>query len=195
MLNREIKKPKIKFLAGFTIIELMVVITIITIFTSIVISNFYKIRFKFSISRVSYQLGQDLSKAQNMALSAMIYKDLSGIEQAVDGYGVYVDLEILGNKKYVIYADRAPGNEQYDSSDYIVDTIDFSAKEPGIIIQGMQNIIGQRVSINFNSSNLNTNIVDLEGGQNYMDIILAIESDVTNNRRVSVNTKGLVEVK
>ena len=180
---------------GFTILELIVVITIVLIFITIVISNFYKIKFQFSISRVSYELGQNLNKAQNMALSSLVYKDLSGTVQEVDGYGVYIDLGVLGNKKYIIYADKSPGNEQYDSLDYIVDTIDFSIKESGIIIKDMQNIIGQNVSINFNSSNLNTNIVQLVAGQNYVNIFLSVESDEASTRIVSINTSGLIEVK
>lgn len=189
------KKCNYDNIAGFTIIELLVVITIVTVFIIVVISNFSQIRLQFALSRTAYKFNQDLKKAQNMALSSVPYKDSSGVEQAVDGYGVYIDLDTSGNKKYVIYADKYPGNQQYDSFDYIFETVDFSLVEPGVIIKQMDNIVGNQGSINFNSSNLDTKITQLSPGKDSIDITLALESDLANAKIISVNISGLIEVK
>ena len=39
-----------------------------------------------------------------MALSQVQYKDSGGSLQAISGYGMYVDIVSLDNKKYIIYA-------------------------------------------------------------------------------------------
>src|SRR3989344_643467 len=137
---------------GYTIIELIVVIAVVAIFMVIVISNFPKFKLQLSLSRVTYAFEQNVRRAQDMALSQVQYRDSGGNLQEVSGYGVYVDIGSLGNKKYIIYADRAPGNQQYDALDYLVDTIDFSSNEPGVIIKQINNVVSNKVIVNFNSS-------------------------------------------
>lgn len=179
---------------GFTIIELLVVIGIVAILAVIVISNFSQIKFQLALSRVSYKFNQDIRRAQSMASSAVVYQDASQNEQPVDGYGVYVDLTNIGNKRYIIYADKSPGNEQYDVSDYIIETVDFSVNEPGIIIKQLDNIVGNNTSINFNISDLHTQIHQLNSGQNNVNVVFAVESNQTKTKIVSANTFGLIEV-
>ena len=180
---------------GYTIIELLVVIAIIAIFMMIVISNFPKSKTQFSLSRATYKFEQDLRRSQDMAFSQVEYRDSNSNLQAVNGYGVYADIGSLGNKKYIIYADRAPGNEQYDALDYLVDTIDFSLTEPGIVIKNINNVSLNKLSVNFNSSDFQTTIVELNPSQSIVDVVFALENDLTNTKIVSVNTSGLIEVK
>jgi prepilin-type N-terminal cleavage/methylation domain-containing protein len=178
---------------GFTIIELLVVIAIMTGFFIVVISNFSQIRFRFALSRTAYKFNQDLRRAQNMALSFSLYKDSEGTEAPVDGYGIHIDLDILGNKKYIIYADKQAGNQQYDSSDYIIEEIDLKLSEPGIIIKEINNVAGNKVSVNF--SELRVEISQLISDQSNMDVVFAVESDQSIISTVSVNTAGLIETK
>jgi len=180
---------------GFTIIELLVAVAVISALLIIVISNFPYTRLQFSLSRVTHQFAQDVSRAQNMALSAVPYKDSFDVEQNVDGYGLYVDFDSLGNKKYIIYADRNPGNQQYDALDYVVGTVDFSSTEPEIIIKEISNVSGNNASVNFNSSNLTTTITQLNAGQNSVIVVFALASDLTKTKTVSINSSGLIEVK
>lgn len=180
---------------GFTIIELIVVIAVVSIIPTIVIVNLPKIKLQFSFSRVAYKVAQDLRRSQDKALSQVIYRDSQGAIQAISGYGTYIDISGLGNKKYIIYADKSPGNQQYDASDYIVETIDFSQTEPGIVIKQLDNVAANKASINTDSTSLNTQITQLNPGQNNVNIVIALESDLTKTRTISVNTAGLVENK
>lgn len=179
---------------GFTIIEAIVVVAIILSFFSITVSNFSKSKLQFSLSRVVFKFGQDLSRAQNMALSDVPYKDSLGVEHQVDGYGLHVDLIGLGNKKYIIYADKSPGNQQYDVADYTVETIDFSLSEPGIVISQINNITGSNVSVNFNSSNLLTTINSISVGQTDVFFVFAQSANLLNTKSVLANKSGLIEV-
>ncbi len=179
---------------GFTLIEVVVVIFVILILFTIVISNFSASKQQFSLSRVASQFEQDVSRAQNMALSSVPYKNSLGVEQQIDGYGVYVDLTSLGNKKYILYADKSPGNNQYDVSDYIISQIDFSSNEPGIVIKQINNITGNNTSINFKLSNLLTSISQITAGQNSISVVFTEVSDLTKTKSVLINKSGLIQV-
>ncbi len=173
--------------------EFIVVVSIIVIILSITISNFSQIRLQFSLSRVAYKFAQDVRRAQDMAMSSVQYKDANGVVQSISGYGVYIDPDTLGSKKYIIYADKAPGNQKYDASDYTVETIDFSKTEPGVKIKEILYIDGANLSINYNSSDLKTTITN-PGNNSGVNVYFSFESDVTVTKKVGVNISGLIEV-
>jgi len=176
---------------AFTIIEVILVVVVIAIITFVALVNFPKAKLQLSLSRVTYKFEQDVKRAQAMALSSTQYQDSSGILHPVAGYGVYVDQS--NNKQYIIYADKTPGDQQYEVGDYVVETIDFSATEPGIIIKQLNNISGSTVSINFSPPSPLTTITPVPT-QNSVDVVFASQSDTTNTKVVSVNTAGLVQV-
>ena len=178
---------------GFTIIELLVVIAIIAVLAAVALSNFPQVKLQFSLSRVAYKFDQDVRRSQNLALSAVQYKDSFGNVQPVYGYGVLVDTTNLGNKKYLIYADKN-GNQAYDNQDYVVETVDLSASEPGIIIKEIDQISGTSTSINTNEANLATNIANLSVGQTQVSVVFALESNPATTRTISINTVGSVTV-
>lgn len=180
---------------GFTIIELIVTISIISVLLVVSIANFPNIKLQFALSRVTYTFAQNVRKAQGMALSGVPYKDSLGIEKPVDGYGIYVDIGSLGNKKYILYADKFPGNQEYDASDYVVDAVNLSSSEPGIIIKEIDGVLLNKASINFQKPDSDVEITDLESGQSSAQIVFAQDSDATKTRAVLVNTTGLIEVK
>ncbi len=191
---------KVKNSKGFTIIELIIVIGLITILPTVVISNFSQIKMQFALSRTVYKFAQDLRVAQDLALSSKPYTDSFGQSQPVAGYGIYLDARManqLGNKKYITYADKEEAgfsDSQYTLSDYIVSEFDISLQEPGIIIKETNNPSGNFASINFSPPNPSTTITSLPQNQNALEVIFAVESDLNNTRKVIINTTGLVEV-
>ena len=181
--------------AGFTIVELVVVVAIIALFPLIVIPNFPQIKLQFALSRVSHKFAQDVRRAQSLTVSSTLYKDSLGNEQPINGYGIFVDVTGLGNKKYIIYADKDPGNQQYDLSDYIVETIDFGQDESGVVIQQINNVFGNKVSFNFAPPSPDTTIIQLNTSESSAEVVFALESDASKTRSVWINGAGLVEVK
>ena len=180
---------------GFTIVEVLVVVMVISLVLMVTIVNFPFAKLQLTLSRVTYKFEQDVRRAQNMALSSFQYKDENGVFQEVAGYGVYVNLAILGNKKYIIYADTFPGNKQYDAFDYVIETVDFSLSELGIIIKQIDNVVSNAVSVNFESPVFDTFISQLHQNQNTAKFIFAIETKPEKTKSVWVNTSSLVEVK
>lgn len=190
------QSPRCESGAGFTMIEMLVVVAIIAILPTIIISNFPKIKLQFALSRSAYAFAQDIRRAQDMSLSAMQYQDGEGNIQAISGYGVYLDMNNLGNKKYIIYADAYPGNHQYDNAlDYIVETLDMSVSEPGVIIKEIKHVFSNTVSINFSPPNPSINITSFNEQEHSIDVVFTLEDDLSREKIVSINTAGLIEVK
>jgi len=182
---------------GITIVEVIVTIFIITMFSGIIISDFPKVRKRFALSTAAHNLAQDLRRAQDMGLSGVQLVDVGGEELPVKGFGLYINLNSIGgNKRYIIYGD-SNGNEQYDYDiDYDLYLIDMNNETKGVIIEGLYNVLESRhVSINFSPPNPKTSISGLEEGMSRIKIILALESDTATTREVYVNTSGLIETK
>ncbi len=180
---------------GFTLVELLVVISIVVIFPTIVVSNFPAVKLQFALSRQAHNFAQDVRSTQDRALSALDFNDQFGVSQSIYGYGVFIDTSSLGNTKYIIYADKDPGNRYYDELDLVVAIVDFSTSEPGIIIKEVQNAIGQSISINFAPPKPSTTISVLDEGQQGINVVFAMESDPEKTKIVFINTSGLIEIK
>lgn len=182
---------------GITIVEVIVTIFIITMFSGIIMSDFPKVRKRFALSTATHNLAQDLRRAQDMSLSGIQLIDVEGEELPVKGFGLYINLNsIVGNnKEYIIYGD-SNGNQQYDHDiDYNLYLIDMNDEVKGVIIEGLYNVLENHVSINFSPPNPKTSISGLEEGMSRIKIVLALESDNTITREVYVNTSGLIETK
>ena len=176
---------------GYTILELMVVVSIVSALCFFVAFGLIKVKLQFALSHTAYQFEQNLRKTQEMSLLTNQYKDENGQLQPVAGFGGYIDLS-QNNKEYTLYADHVPRNQMYNAinEDYLVSTVKL---EPGIIIAQIQNIIGDQVSINFKPPNPITSIQPLPS-QNRICVVFAIESYPDHMKRVSINTAGLIEV-
>lgn len=101
-------KLKIKnYPAGITLVEIVVVVFIIALFTVILVSDFPRMLRQMALSRVAYNFAQNLRKAQDLGLSGIQLMDISPTPRsiAVKGYGLYIDL--ANPKQYIIYADVA----------------------------------------------------------------------------------------
>ncbi|MBI2053745.1 MAG: prepilin-type N-terminal cleavage/methylation domain-containing protein [Candidatus Staskawiczbacteria bacterium] len=191
------KVPSFKNNNGITLVEIIVTIFIILMFSAIIMSDFPKIRRQFSLSAATHRLAQDLRRAQDMALSGTQLVDEAGQPILAKGFGIYINLSSLNgnNKQYILYGDK-DGDEQYDSSaDYTVDVIDMDKETKNIIIQGIYNTLLDSCSINFSPPNPKTSISNLQSGVNRVKIVLAEEVNSAITREVYVYTSGLIETK
>lgn len=181
------------FQAGITLIEIMVIISVIAILSGIVVSDFPKIKLQLSLSRASHILVRDLKLAQDLSGSGTQITILENEIVTPVGFGVYVDNESLGNKKYYVYAD-INGDKQYQAIDYIYKEIDFEQLEPGIIIKEIRGA-SSKLDINFTSPNFSTTISNLLPGNEVVEIVLIIEKYPNIYRSIYVNKAGLIQSK
>ncbi len=111
--------------AGFTIIELLVVITIIVITSGFVVVNFKKASESGKLQRTTQQIIQNIRKAQDMALSSVEVRDT-----IYNYYGVYFNKNTMPDSFYVF----ASNNTVYNSGEEVGSAIEL---EDGIIIYAL----------------------------------------------------------
>ena len=208
--------PNIKNLNnGITLVELVVVIFIIVIFSSIVIADFPKIKKEYALSRATYKLAQDLRRVQDMGLSGVKLTDSNGVLVQTKGYGIYMDIRGAQlTQQYMLYADTCPSVNSKDyyvqadplfclnyggqqaGQDYIVDTINVDDDNSGVFIKSINGSAATAISINFTPPNPNISITDNTGNNNYANVIivLALRSDTSITRTVTINKSGLITV-
>ncbi len=91
-----------KFQKGLTLIELMAVVTMITIVTGIVFANYGIGRDSLALERASQKLYQDFRLVINMAMAG---------STTDAGYGIYFNISTEEDrKKYIIYKDIEDGS-------------------------------------------------------------------------------------
>lgn len=179
---------------GISLVEIIVMILLIGVFSTIIISDFPKVLRHFALSRSVYKMAQDLRKAQDLGLS--------GVEtNNARGYGFFIDLD-QSDTKYLIYADL-DGNALYDQSqDPIIDEVDVSKENPDVYIKRFKNIVGSYTSINFSPPHPDIYILKKCSGIDCEDstdisrvgIVLGLHSDNSAERTVWMNTSGLINV-
>ncbi len=169
---------------GFTLIELIVVITVIAILTIIILPD-HKIGGQgFALQRSGYELAQNIRRAQEMAMSA---KKFHGVVPF--GYGIYLE---AGSTSYILYADVSPGDQRWGAGDSIVERIEL---ETGIKIQSVS---PPRLSINFSPPRPKTRISGIISigivDKDKATITLAVIADPLRTKIIRVNRAGLVSI-
>jgi len=99
---------------GFTLIELIVVISIIVLITALTLPNYRAGDKLLALQRATHKLSQDLRRAQEMAISA---KEFEG---EVSAYGIYLNED--QPTKYILFAD-IDGDQEYSGLNEQVEEI------------------------------------------------------------------------
>jgi prepilin-type N-terminal cleavage/methylation domain-containing protein len=195
---------------GITLIEIIVVIFIIGIFSVILVSDFPKIQRQFALSRAAYKLGQDIRRAEDLGLSGV--QMASGIK----GYGIFLNTFLVPNQ-YIIYAD-VNGDQKYNgnfiftdndicsqaripTADCVIEKVDvtkenYSLQIKKILYAGetINSGVGKYVDINFSPPDPTVKINEIPDGVNKVGIVLELKTD-PQTRVVWINRAGMIEVK
>jgi prepilin-type N-terminal cleavage/methylation domain-containing protein len=103
---------------GFTLTELLVVMTIVSILTTLTLFSFRTAEKQFALQSAVYKLAQDLRRVQEMAMAT---REFQG-EVPQKGYGVYFD--ISEPEHYILFAD-IDGDYEFNGSSEIVEDIEI----------------------------------------------------------------------
>lgn len=197
--------PNIKYSdKGITLVEIVVVIFIIVMFSMIVVADFPKIQRQSALSRVTYKLAQDFRKTQDLGLSGVQINDKYGNLIKAQGYGIYINFN-EPITQYIIYADvdRSQTYNANQSCDFperdpyidcAIETIDISKENSRLYIEPVKHISGTLTSINFMPPGPTVNIQNITSGYSDIEIVLGITSDSSLKRIVLVNKAGLINV-
>lgn len=186
---------------GFTLVELLVVIFIISLLLTIVMINYRSTEKYFTLQRSAHRLTQEIRNAQQNTMS------MSVINGSIpNGYGIYFTKQ-GDNYDIYLYADIGEPFETYDPSDSIVDTI---YKETDSVylekeIPSAQLVKIKDIKVNGNSANEATinfkppdpSVKLMDGNQieySTITIILALKNDEEEIKVINVNKAGLIEI-
>ena len=180
---------------GFTIIEILLVMFLITIFTGMTLVNYKSGGKSLALQRSANKMSQDIRIAEQKALSSA--KCVETGNNTEDSYGVYFEKKsrIIDGKKYIIYAD-ANDSEEYENEivDKTVGDDIFLEKNAYISEIKIDGSSVDYASINFQAPEPTINII---GGNpvvsgDKVEITIAQESG-TKIFTVKANTAGLIE--
>lgn len=161
---------------GFTLAELLVVIGIIALISTVVFANYRQGEKHFSLQRASYALVQDIRSAQNMAMGA---RTVAGV--VPEGYGIYFNTSTP--TQYKIFADNGDG--LYGGGDTDVTTLQF---ESGIAITSLST--GGTLSVVFFPPDPS---VLISGNELITSASITINYEGGPARIISVNKAGLIQ--
>ena len=187
-------KPQIKIMKkrpGFTLIELIVSISVITIITAIFLANYRTATKRSDLRMTAQRVVSDIRLAQNYSLGLTSYGPEGMKTPPTGGWGVVFDLANLGNKQYVIFADDN-GNKVFNAGESIESYGAVITKLPeNTIIDSIS--IGHRVDVNYLPPDPIVTLSGSAGTHQSVDIVLR-DTQANQTKTIRVNFLGLAEV-
>ncbi|MFH1667875.1 MAG: prepilin-type N-terminal cleavage/methylation domain-containing protein [Candidatus Komeilibacteria bacterium] len=175
------KKRYLANQSGFTLVELLVVIFIMSLLTSLILISYRSSEKRYALNQAAQQLVSNLRKAQSMAMSGV------GIREQYCGYGIKVDSGSSPGS-YIFYADKSGNcqnsNNKYDASDDIIETINLPNQ---IIIQA-----SSPADFFFKSPDPTTYINQVSVSGVGRTITLEVESG-SLSKMITITTAGLIQ--
>jgi prepilin-type N-terminal cleavage/methylation domain-containing protein len=110
----KIKKNNSK---GFTLVETIVVIAVVSILSIVMMANYQGSQKQQSVQRAAHQLAGDIRRAQNMAMAST---EQGGV--IPDGYGIYI---IKNSNSYILFADTNNNQSRNGTGDEDIELINF----------------------------------------------------------------------
>jgi len=176
---------------GFTLLEITVVVSMITLLTIILLANYRAGQGELSLRRSVQKMAQDIRRAEQMAMSAKECQNIIACPQGgvpAGGYGLYIYKYRIYDDTYFIYADS--GNERYDSDEEI-ETIYL---EKWVFISKLEPV-SAKFSINFKPPDPVVKIKD-QAGTDKEDVVISISLRANSARckKIKVNKAGLIDI-
>lgn len=172
-----------KFCRGTTLIEMLVVISIVALITGIVLANYKVGQSNYYLLHTSQKLVSDLRRAQDLSLNVKKVTFSEG-QDSLYGFGVH----ITSASSYEIFADKdAPSTADYGkltSGDYTVETITL----PKEIIFDLDSYLGDV----FFSAPFGRLVVDGAPALSSVVLTLKIGSSGTSLKTITINVNGLI---
>ncbi len=182
------KKYNKKFLLGFTLVEILIVMSIILILLVVIFSGYSAGRKGLALQRSAHKLAQDLRRAQEMAMSAAEFRE----KVPGGGYGIYFTPD--NNERYYLYADTSPipyGDQEYTPGED-AGPIEIIILEKDIYIS---DIPQNSLSINFSPPDPTTTITGTgDGTEATITLCIKGSNCLGQTKKVKVNKSGLIYI-
>lgn len=169
-------------------IELLVIIGIVSILSSIMFIDYGKNGKQFALSRSAQKLSQDLRRTQEMAMSA-----LSG-DASTNGYGIYFNKGTGNETQYIIYRNDNENMYYEAGTDSIKETIiiEDGLKICDILDNGVSEV-DNIISVSFEPPDPITYIESNYAGHE-ASIKLCVISNESQFKTIKINNTGRIEI-
>lgn len=169
---------------GFTLVELLVTISIMGILLGILIFNFPKGKQQLALQRSAHKILQDLKAVQESSMSAKA-EECPG-EVNARGFGAYFDQS--SPNSYILFAD-CDNSHTYNYGDKNLKSPQVDL-EKGIKISSLSP--NSPLSVVFSPPSPTTYI----NGYTIYDaqLTISLESDVSKTKTIKINKAGLIEI-
>lgn len=177
--------------SGFTLIELIVSVSIIIMVTGIFLANYSSANRRTDLTMAAQKLVADIRLAQNYALGLARYGSSGSTTVPPGGWGIHFDLSVYGNNRYVVFADDN-GDAVYESGEDIISSgAQVTVLPNNITIDSLT--LGNSADITFLPPDPLTTITGASATSSQIDIVLK-DTKTQSIKTVRVNFLGLAEV-
>ena len=172
--------------AGYTITELLVVVAIITLMTSLILPNWRSGERSLALERTASQIGQNIRRVQELAMRAQAFTCQTG---SISGYGVF--FTTASPNSYILFAE-CNGTNAYEAG--IDAIVEVAPMETGIALQDivLDGVPGTAASIVFLPP---SPLVFLKpGNPSEIQVVLERTDGASGMRTVTTSSKGVIDI-
>ena len=193
MFKKNITKYK-NFKKGFTLIEMLMVVSIFAVITSTVLTSHSKFSGNLLLGSLAYDVALSIRQAQVFGLSVREVSVGSGVFNV--GYGVHFDNNL--DTSYILFADLND-NSEYDGPNEIVEVFNINNKYRisdlcGLTPNGTTCVGGvSTIDIVFKRPDPDA-IISSNTGVNHRKAEVILQSPSGKERKVSIWTTGQISV-
>jgi type II secretory pathway pseudopilin PulG len=197
MLSKKIKEENFR---GVTLVELLVIISIVALLSALVFPNYKKEAQQLALQRSASKLYQDSRRVAEMSISSSICQKCTIKDVPANGYGIVLEpqnshTQYIDNTKYIIFAHNDPDTDNYyynTTTDTIIETVKL---ETGVIVLNINNGNSPHLSINFRPPEPKLGLMCEVCGPVFpeqAEITLALKDDLSKTKTIYVNVAGLI---
>jgi prepilin-type N-terminal cleavage/methylation domain-containing protein len=174
---------------GFTLVELLVSISIFTVITSVAIFNHSQFNGSVLLTNLSYEIALSVRQAQSYGISVRE----NSAQNFNSGYGVHFDTTVP--TQYILFEDKTGGTPYvHDGSDIDIQTytIEKGNKVAKVCLDGVKPCSSTSVDISFSRPNPDAYIYS--GGTNHGKAEICVTSPQGLVRKIIVESTGQISV-
>jgi prepilin-type N-terminal cleavage/methylation domain-containing protein len=108
--------------SGFTLIEMLIVMVIISTLAVLILTNYRSSQKKYALDQAAQKLVSDIRRAQNMAISGVETPGQCSVADPCSGYGV--SIRKIDDNFYRIFGDKVD-NSRFQPADALIEIINL----------------------------------------------------------------------
>ncbi len=164
--------------SAFTLLEMLIVASIVIVLSIIVLANYERGGYQFTLQRSAHKLAQDLRRAEEMAMSAKEFDGCGPSAVPDGGYGIYFNSS--ASTSYILFAD-CDGSNSYGGVSERIEEIELE--------ESIEITSPTFLTINFVPPDPVVVVNQTPGGS-----VTIILTGKTQSAAIAVNSIGLIEI-